>query len=170
MVLKKAILNNSLNWPSPEKASLKNYFFKELLWDKETLAPFLFVADDAFSLSQNIMKPYPQTNLSDKKQIFCYRISHFCRVHENSLEFWVVDFGSFWNLNLTPETAVDAILATIRLHNLLQFKSCESYTIPHFVDELEGGQVIHQGSWRQDNTQNMLPLPTHKQNNISKKC
>ena len=116
------------------------------------------------------MKPYPQTNLNDKKQIFCYRISHFCRVHENSLEFWVVDFGSFWNLNLTPETAVDAILATIRLHNLLQFKSCESYIIPHFVDELEGGQVIHEGSWRQDNTQNMLPLPTHKQNNISKKC
>ena len=168
LVLKKAILNNSLNWPSPEP--LPNIDPNDIFWDKETSAPFLFVADDAFSLSQNIMKPYPQTNLNDKKQIFCYRLSHFCRVRENSLEFWVVDFGSFWNLNLTPETAVDAILAAVRLHNLLQCKSCESYTILHFVDGLEGGQVIHEGSWRQDNTQNMLPLPTHKQNNISKKC
>ena len=42
----------------------------------------------------------------------------------------------------------------------------ESYTPPDFVDELEGGQVIHDGSWRQDNAQNvMLPLPTHRQNN-----
>ena len=64
-----------------------------------------------------------------------------------------------------PETADDAILAAVTLHNLLRCKSPESYTLD-FVDELEGGQIIHEGSCRQDNTQNvMLPLPPHKQNN-----
>ena len=68
--------------------------------------------------------------------------------------------------NLTPETAVDAIFVAVTLHNLLRCKSRESYTPPDFDDELKGGQVIHDGSWRQDNAQNvMLPLPTHKQNN-----
>ena len=68
-------------------------------------------------------------------------------------------------LNLTPETADDAILAAVTLHNLLWCKSPESYT-PDFVGELEGGQIIHEGSCRQDNTQNvMLTLPPHKQNN-----
>ena len=81
------------------------------------------------------------------------------------LEFWVVDFASLGQPNLILETAVDAILAAVTLHNLLQCKSRESYT-PDFVDELEGAQVIHEGSWRQDNTQNiMLPLSKQKQNN-----
>ena len=68
--------------------------------------------------------------------------------------------------NFTPETAVDAILATVTLRNLFRCKSHESYTPPDFGDELEGGQVIHEGSWSQDNPPNiMLPLPTNKQNN-----
>ena len=33
---------------------------------------------------------------------------------------------------------------TVALRNLLQCKSCESYTLPDFVDELEGGQVVHE--------------------------
>ena len=41
--------------------------------------------------------------------------------------------------NLTPETAVDAILAAVTLYNLLRCKSRESYTAPDFVNELEGG-------------------------------
>ena len=82
----------------------------------------------------------------------------------------------FWlflgHSNLTPETAADTILAAVTLHNLLWFKSSESYTPPDFVDKLEGGQAIQEGPWRQDNAQNvMLTLPTHKQNNrYPKKC
>ena len=49
---------------------LSNIDPNDIFWDKETSTPLLFVADDAFPLSQNIM-------------------------------------------NLTPETAVDAILAAV---------------------------------------------------------
>ena len=108
---------------------------------------------------------YPERNLNDKKQIFCYRLSHFCRISENTFGILSCRFQLFLGRsNLTPETAVDAILAAVTLHKLW-CKSPESYT-PNFVDELNWGQIIHEGSCRQDNAQNvMLSLPTHKQNN-----
>ena len=81
-VLKEAILNNSLNLPSPKP--LSNIDPNDIFWHKETSTSFLFVAGDAFPLSQNIIKPYPQRNLKDKKRIFCYRLSHFRRVSENA--------------------------------------------------------------------------------------
>ena len=77
------------------------------------------------------MKPYPQGNLNDKKQI-CYRLSHFRWVSEN---FGILGWRFCLFLgcsNLTPETAVDAILAAVTLHNLLRCKSCELYTPPDF--------------------------------------
>ena len=73
----KAILTNSLKLPS--RKPLPNIDPNDIFWYKETSAPFLFVANDVFPLSQNIMKPYPQRNLNDKKQIFCYRLSNFRR-------------------------------------------------------------------------------------------
>ena len=48
--------------------------------------------------------------------------------------------------NLTPEAAVDAILVAVTLHNLLRCKSRESYTPPDFVEKLERGHTIHEGS------------------------
>ena len=66
-LLKEAILN-SLNLLLPKL--LPNIDPNDIFWDKESLTPFLFVADDAFPLSQNIMKPYPQRNMNDKKRIF----------------------------------------------------------------------------------------------------
>ena len=78
---------------------------------------------------------YPGRNLNDKKQIFCYRLSHFCRISENAFGILSCRFQLFLGCsNLTPETAVDAILAAVTLHKL-RCKSPESYT-PNFVDEL----------------------------------
>ena len=91
-VLKESILNNSLKLRSPKP--LPNIDRNDIFWDKETSTPFLFVVDDSFPLSQNIMKPYPQRNLNDKKRIFCCRLSHFRRVSENAFgilgyRFWL---------------------------------------------------------------------------------
>ena len=89
-LLKEAILN-SLNVPLPKP--LPNIDPNDIFWDKESSTPCLFVADDAFPLSQNIMKPYTQRNLNDKKQIFCHRLSPFRRVSENA--FGILDC-MFW--------------------------------------------------------------------------
>ena len=58
--------------------------------------------------------------------------------------FWLEDFGTFCDSNLTPEIAVDAILAAVTIHNLRR-KSLESCT-PDLVDELGenlGGKIAH---------------------------
>lgn len=56
----------------------------------------------------------------------------------------------------------------VTLRILLQCKSRQLYTSPDFADELDKGKVIHEGTWRQDNAQNvMLSLPSHKQNRIT---
>ena len=80
---------------------------------------------------------------------------------------FVILASRFWlflgRSNLTLKIAVDAILAAVILHDLLRCKCRESYTPPDFDDELAEGQVIHEGSWRKEDTQNvMLPLPTGK--------
>ena len=63
--------------------------------------------------------------------------------------------------NLTSKFAVDAILADVIPQNLW-CKSCESYTTPGFVDELDEGQVIHEGYWRQNNAHTSIAI-THTQ-------
>jgi hypothetical protein len=44
----------------------------------------LFVADDAFSLSVNIMKPYPGILEQSSEGIFKYRLSRVRRIVENT--------------------------------------------------------------------------------------
>ena len=61
--LKEAILNNSFNLPPPKPLPILEE--ADIIWDNDTTISFMFVADDAFPLSENIMKPYPQRNLDD---------------------------------------------------------------------------------------------------------
>ena len=73
--LKGAILNNSFKLPPPKPLPILED--ADIVWDNDTPIPFMSVADDAFPLSENIMKPYPQRNLDDVKRIFCFHLSHF---------------------------------------------------------------------------------------------
>ena len=75
-----AIDNNLLSFPKP--GTISNY--------GEKLYPYVFVADDAFSLKPYMIKPYPGSSGSDKtKIIFNYHLSRARRVIEKC--FWCSD-------------------------------------------------------------------------------
>jgi hypothetical protein len=41
----------------------------------DSITPFVFVGDEAFGLSENVLRHYGGKNLSEKKKIFNYRLS-----------------------------------------------------------------------------------------------
>ena len=68
-----ALQNNTLNIPKPTK-----------LPRSRERVPYVLVADDAFALSNYLMKPYAQSELSTKNKIYNYRLSRARRTVENA--------------------------------------------------------------------------------------
>ena len=48
------------------------------------ILPHCFVGNNAFSLTQNRMKPHPNKGLTEEQTIFIYRLSPACRLGENA--------------------------------------------------------------------------------------
>ena len=135
---------------------------------------FVFVTDDDFPLRTNCMKPFPQSNLDDRKRIFNYRLSRMRRIRENVFGIWVNRFRVFTStMALHPDKAVGVTLATLVLHNMLRNKSAESYMPDIAIDiEASDGSVTG-GSWRNNNSIDFTrSLPAHMSNryNFSTKC
>ena len=58
-------------------------------------SPYVIVADDAFPMTQNIMKPYPGKDLTVKQRIFNYRLSRARRTVENAFGIMASRFCIF---------------------------------------------------------------------------
>ncbi|XP_022835157.1 protein ALP1-like [Spodoptera litura] len=126
--------------------------------------PHVIVADDAFALDINLMKPYPgQHDKRSKERIFNYRFSRARRIVENV--FGIMS-GVFRVLRkpilLAPEKTQLITLTCCYLHNFLitQKSSSQLYTSAGCFDT--ENQITHctiDGSWRRDaGMANLLPL------------
>ena len=82
---------------------------------------YVFVADEAFPLVENLMRPYPGTGLSREHTIFNYRLSRARRVVENAFGILATRFRCFHRPLTQKCDHVDAIVkAGVILHNFLQ--------------------------------------------------
>ena len=116
------------------------------------------------------MKPYPDKGLTDKKEIFGYRLSCSRRITENAFGIMASVFRVFYSkINLSPDKATKVVLAAIVLHNMLRIGHANTYTPPEFADEIDEDNVV-EGSWRKEvNASVFQPLPPQKFRNNSKR-
>ena len=125
----KALENGFLNLPEP--VLLPGSDDPQWMFDQcNEPIPYVLVADDAFPLGRRCMKPFPQSNLSDRKRIFKYRLSRIKRVSKNVFGIWGNTFRDFTTtMALEPGKVVVITLATVAVHDMLRMDSKESYCL-----------------------------------------
>ena len=114
-----ALEYNALNIPPPQNIP-----------NTAIMSPFVLVADDAFPLTTNIMKPFAQRGLNQRERVFNYRLSRARRVSENAFGILVSRFRVFKvGMEVKPDKAKDVVLAATVLHNYLLRRSAAPFSI-----------------------------------------
>ncbi|KAL7637993.1 UNVERIFIED_CONTAM: hypothetical protein RMT77_011606 [Armadillidium vulgare] len=147
----KKVENGELNLPRDE-----------VLKERNKCVPYVFVGDDAFALSNQILKPYPGTHAKGtKERIFNYRLSRARRVVENAFGILASVFRVLRKpMLLQPQKASLVTMTCVVLHNFLRKSetSCSTYSPIGTVDIEEEG-ILTPGSWRHEqDMSSLLPL------------
>ncbi|KAK0137628.1 Protein ALP1-like [Merluccius polli] len=83
--------------------------------------PHVFLADEAFPLRRNIMRPYPGHNTGEKN-VFNFRLSHVRRMVECAFGILASQWRVYRRvLFVSPEVAENIVKATCMLHNFLRW-------------------------------------------------
>ena len=144
----KLLINGKLNLPEPRQLPIISGHNDSFLnhAEERPMLPYIYVGDDAFSLSIHCMKPYAQQGLSNSKRIFNYRLSWARRTTENAFGILVHRFRALLSrLNLCPQTATKVVLAICALHNLLRTQSLNTYCPPGYEDEVYPNGELRNG-------------------------
>lgn len=120
----------------------------------DIVCPHVFVADNAFQLAENVMKPYPEKNLADSHRIYNYRLSRARRCVENAFGVMTARWRIFERpLRMDPKNADNVVKAAVALHNYLIMTDFRQpmqhkYAPKKFVDyEAFDGSMVD-GEWR----------------------
>ena len=161
-----AIENNLLNIPPAR--TFDNY-------SDSVQFPYVFVADDAFTLRTHMMKPYARSGPMDYSMtIFNYRLSRARRIIENAFGILVARFQIFHKAIIASENQIVGIVqAAVALHNFLMDEndledSC-AYCPVGFIDQEDRANVTY-GEWRRETASGvhgLVPI-RHGSNNYSK--
>ncbi|XP_050351879.1 uncharacterized protein LOC126774408 [Nymphalis io] len=131
----------SLNIPKPRPIST----------DGCTL-PYVLIGDEAFSLSENLLRPYPGKRLTEKMRIFNYRLTRARRYVECSFGILTNKWRIFHTpMKLSLEFCKDVVKACCILHNFVRDRDGFTFedtltingleniaTIPNEGDSLSG--------------------------------
>lgn len=136
---RKALLSQNLNVPPPDS-----------LPGRDVLTPNIFLADDAFPLTENICKPYTvDLNVGSPKRVCNYKISRARRIEENS-------FGTLVSIFLILHATIDVDVKYVKhivMHIYITF--CDEIQkhklcIHHLDVLIVKILMLEPGSWRVD--------------------
>nr|CAH7754472.1 unnamed protein product [Callosobruchus chinensis] len=152
--LSKLLEKNKLGIPKEKK--LPNFNHK---------LPHVFIADEAYPLKENLMKPYSGKTLNPSQENFNKRLSRARKTVECAFGIMSSVFRVLRKpLLLEPEPAIQVVMACIVLHNFLRKSRCSShiYNPPGTFDVYDGDDLIVPGTWRNDVTYNpaLRNIPT----------
>lgn len=125
--------------------------------------PYIFVGDDAFPLSNSLLKAYSGNHIrGSMERIFNYRLCRARRIVENVFGILASVFRIFRTpMLIQPKKAAMVSMTCALLHNFLRRSntSRQKYTPKGSLDYEEDGHFIP-GSWRQDtpSTSSFIPL------------
>lgn len=119
--------------------------------------PYVLVGDEAFQLTNYLLRPYPgKIGLNQDKNIFNYHLSRARRTIENTFGIMV----SQWRIMKKPmqgtvENIVSTVQAIVCLHNWLRKQDKDNSYIPANIDdpevsnnissEVENNSALHDG-------------------------
>lgn len=107
--LYRALLQKKIKIPSPNTSQ-----------NCETPLPFYFIADGAYPLLENLMKPYRINNSTERKNLFNKRLSRARAVVECAFGITCQKWGIFYTtIQSSPEVVSLVVQATCVLHNIL---------------------------------------------------
>ncbi|XP_041915915.1 putative nuclease HARBI1 [Alosa sapidissima] len=136
------ILEGTLGLPPPAK-----------LPGTDTPSPYMFVADAAFPLHLNLMRPYSGHNLRADQSVYNYRHSRARRIIENAFGI----MASRWRILGKPidcsvNNATHIVKACVALHNFLtrtDVSNGRRYNPPNYADTERPDGQVQPGEWRQ---------------------
>lgn len=137
--LSKKMDSNSLSIPVPELVERSN-----------ALLPYVFVADEAFALKINLMKPFSGALEQSPNRVFNYRLSRSRRVVENAFGLLSATFRVFRKpLLLNLENAEKVVTCSLYLYNFLRKSGSLQLRPGTFDCETADGRIIP-GLWRSE--------------------
>lgn len=129
-------------------------------WSEGPALPYFLVGDEAFPLTQRIMRPFPGRSggtMPLREAIYNYRHSRARRCIENTFGIMASRFRLLRKPILASEDTVRAAtLGILVLHNYLKNMDqyCHSYghsyCSPGFGDYIDENGALHQGMWREN--------------------
>ncbi|XP_011883630.1 PREDICTED: uncharacterized protein LOC105570793, partial [Vollenhovia emeryi] len=149
----------TMNVPAPERLTV----------DGMPL-PYVLVGDEAFQLTDYLLRPFPgKEGLDEAKSIFNYRLSRARRVVENSFGILVTQWRLLKKpIEATVENTIQMVQAIICLHNWLRKRDREEYIPPNMVDQDSCNGFIP-GLWRQEiNNSAFQDVRVHGNHNSSR--
>lgn len=111
-IFREKLFSGNLN--IPPRNSLPNY--------KNIPFPYVIVADEAFAMSEHVLRPYSRVLLtSNKQRLFNYRLSRTRRYDECTFGIFANKWRVFLTpIDLQPEFVEIIIIAACALHNFVR--------------------------------------------------